>query len=241
MPKILIVDDNVVCRTIVSLLLTQQGHKITLAEDGKKALDCLRSNKFDLIILDHLMPDISGLDVLRLLRKDDAMNHECCPVIVISGGFTSEERAEYETLGVVDIHQKPADPKYLCDQVSRLFPKPKEKVKMEIRHLTLIGSRNAPFYDFLRKQLPPEDAIVQLRAEQFNSGGAVLDHNAINLVQFAEDLTPAGQKLLEEKMIGIKVVLCTTSTIDQLEDSGFRTALIFRFGVRSLRVPDNPV
>jgi len=167
MAKILIVDDNIVCRTIVSLLLTQQGHKITLAEDGKKALDGLRSNKFDLMILDHMMPDLSGLDVLRLLRKDGATSNGSCPVIVISGGFTPEERAEYETLGVVDIHQKPADPKYLCDQVLRLFPKPKEKVKMEIRHLTLIGSRNAPFYDFLRKHLSPDDSIVQLGAEQF--------------------------------------------------------------------------
>ncbi len=55
-------------------------------------------------------------------------------------------------------------------------------------------------------------------------------------VAVAEDLAPAGQKLLEEKMIGIKVVLCTSRTIDQLEDSGFRTALIFRFGVRTLQV-----
>ncbi len=239
MAKILIADDNIVCRTIVSLLLTQQGHKVTMAEDGKKALDCLKSAQFDLIILDHMMPDFSGLDVLRLVRKDGAMNNEGCPVIVISGGFTPEERAEYETLGVVDIHKKPADPKYLCDQVSRLFPKPKEKVKMEIRNLTLIGSRDAPFHDFLRKHLSPEDSVVQLGAEQFNSGQAVLDPNAINLVQLAEDLTPAGQKLLEEKMIGIKVVLCTSRTIDQLEDSGFRTALIFRFGVRTLQVADD--
>ena len=195
MAKVLIVDDNIVCRSILSLLLTHQGHKVTLAEDGQTALDCLKSDKFDLIILDHMMPDISGLDVLRLVRKDGLMNNESCPVIVISGGFTPEERAEYETLGVVDIHKKPADPKYLCDQVLRLFPKPKEKVKMEIRHLTLIGSRNAPFHDFLRKFLSPEDSVVQLNAEQFNSGLAVLDHNAITLVQFAEDLTPAGQKL----------------------------------------------
>jgi CheY-like chemotaxis protein len=238
MTKVLIADDNVVCRTIVSLLLTQQGYKITLAEDGQKALDCLKSDRFDLIILDHSMPDVSGLDVLRLLRNDGAMRNERCPVIVISGGFTPEERAEYETLGVVDIHKKPADPKYLCDQVSMLFPKPKQKVTMEIRHLTLIGSRNAPFDDFLRKSLSPEDSIVQLSAEQFNSGQAVLDPNAINRVQFAEDLSPAGQKLLEEKMIGIKVVLCTTRTIDQLEDSGFRTALICRFGVRIMQVAD---
>ncbi len=241
MPSILIADDTVVCRSILSLLLSHQGHKVTVAEDGQQALDSLSSNEFDLVILDHMMPNVSGLEVLRFLRQEGPPKTKGCPVIVISGGVTPEERAQYEALGVVDIHKKPADPKYLCDQVARLFPKPKKQARLEVRHLTLVGSRHAPFHDFLREYLPPDDVVMRVRAEQLNSGEVVLDPNAITLVQFAEDLTPAGQKQLEEKMIGVRVVLCTTRTIDQLEEAGFRSGLIFRFGVRSMPVADKMV
>ncbi len=159
-------------------------------------------------------------------------------MIVISGGVTPEERSGYEALGVIDIHKKPADPKYLSDQVARLFAKPKDAPRLDVRHLTLVGSRHAPFHDYLRKFLPADDIIMRVRAEQFNSGQVALDPNAITLVQFAEDLTPAGQKLLEEKMAGVRVVLCSTRTVDQLEESGFRPGLVFRFGVRSMPVAD---
>ncbi len=240
MPSILIADDTVVCRSILSLLLSHQGHKVTVAEDGRQALDCLKSKGFDLVILDHMMPNVSGLEVLRFLRQEGAEASRGSPVIVISGGVTPEERAQYEALGVVDIHKKPADPKYLCDQVARLF-RPKKQARLDVRHLTLVGSRNAPFHDFLREYLPPDDVVMRVRAEQLNSGEAALDPNAITLVQFAEDLTPAGQRLLEEKMIGARVVLCTTRTIDQLEEAGFRPGLVFRFGVRSMPVADKMV
>ncbi len=61
MARILIADDTTVCRSILSLLLSHQGHKVKVAEDGQQALDNLKSSEFDLIILDHNMPGFSGL------------------------------------------------------------------------------------------------------------------------------------------------------------------------------------
>jgi DNA-binding response OmpR family regulator len=234
MAKILIVDDTVVCRTILSLLLTQQGHKVTVAEDGHVALNDLKAEKFDLIILDNMMPNLSGLEVLQAIRKD----HNACPVIIISGGVTPDEQAQYKALDVIDIHKKPADPRYLSDQVTRLFSKPKAEIKTNIHNLTLVGSRNAPFHDFLRKIVGPDETLLPIAAGKFNAGTAVIDPNAVNVVQFAEDLTPAGQKLLEEKMPGMRVVLCTAKSIDDLDEAGFSPRLLLRFGIRTMPVPD---
>ena len=68
--KVLIVDDDVQTLRLVGLMLERQGYKILAANSGNQALQMARTEQPDVIILDIMMPDMDGYEVIRRLRKD---------------------------------------------------------------------------------------------------------------------------------------------------------------------------
>lgn len=70
MPRILVVDDNAMMRTVMRAALDRAGHKVTLADSGEKALKAVEGGEaFDLVVTDIHMPKMSGADLTRALRK----------------------------------------------------------------------------------------------------------------------------------------------------------------------------
>ena len=88
--KILIVDDEPSNRNILSQELTQEGYSVVAASDGREALRKVESSRPDLIILDYMMPDLSGLEVLKELRKRE----NDTPVVMITAYGTMERAVE---------------------------------------------------------------------------------------------------------------------------------------------------
>jgi serine phosphatase RsbU (regulator of sigma subunit) len=80
--RILVVDDLPTNRLKLSLGLRQQGHTVQEAEDGRQALQLLRTQPFDLVLLDIVMPEMDGYEVLTCMKEDRVLRH--VPVIVIS-------------------------------------------------------------------------------------------------------------------------------------------------------------
>ena len=81
--KILVVDDIEANRFTLQRRLERDGFtNLTLAEGGQSCLDLVNSNEFDLILLNLMMPDISGLDVLKTLKQDPLQRH--IPVIMVT-------------------------------------------------------------------------------------------------------------------------------------------------------------
>ncbi|MBN2303782.1 MAG: response regulator [Anaerolineae bacterium] len=78
----LIVDDNWYNRDIFRMALENADYEITEAEDGKKGLDILEQNTFDLLVLDLQMPEIDGYGVLKALRAED--RHKSMRVLVVT-------------------------------------------------------------------------------------------------------------------------------------------------------------
>ena len=70
MPSILLVDDEQSQRIILRRFLEREGHKIETADNGKTALELLRSNKFDLVISDMRMPQMTGRDLLKVIKEE---------------------------------------------------------------------------------------------------------------------------------------------------------------------------
>jgi DNA-binding response OmpR family regulator len=104
--KILVVDDD---REILDMLtdhLEDEGYAVSQAVDGEQALESVRSEPPDLVLLDVTMPGVSGLEVLRRLRLD----HPRIPVVMITG--IEDETLARSTLkmGAFDYLQKPFDP-----------------------------------------------------------------------------------------------------------------------------------
>ena len=80
--QILVVDDNLINRKKMRMSVRALGHNSTLAENGMVALEALRNNTFDVVLLDLVMPEMDGFDVLRELKSDKRLSH--IPVIVVT-------------------------------------------------------------------------------------------------------------------------------------------------------------
>jgi DNA-binding response OmpR family regulator len=105
--RILVVDDE---RNIVRLLeayLSRHGHSVATAFDGWEALDRVKQEKFDLLILDVMMPFMDGFEVLKNLRKDPATAD--IPVIILTAKSADQDVFEAYHLGAHMFLSKPVD------------------------------------------------------------------------------------------------------------------------------------
>src|SRR5512135_3213819 len=105
---ILVVDDLPTNRLKLSLGLRQQGHTLKEAENGRQALEMLRAERFDLVLLDILMPEMDGYEVLGVMKQDSVLRN--VPVIVISAQDELESVVHGIELGAEDYLPKSFDP-----------------------------------------------------------------------------------------------------------------------------------
>ena len=84
MRSILLVDDDIGALTSVELILDRAGYTVSTADSGEKALEWLETHTPDLIILDVVMPGLSGLDVCRRIRNDRNQYRSLTPIIMLT-------------------------------------------------------------------------------------------------------------------------------------------------------------
>ena len=118
---ILVVDDHRTSRLKLALGLKQQGHTVVQAESGQQALDMLRAESFDLVLLDILMPEMDGYEVLRQMKSDSALRD--VPVIVISAQDELENVVRGIELGAEDYLPKSFDPVLLKARIGACLEK----------------------------------------------------------------------------------------------------------------------
>ena len=102
MEKILIVEDDEGISNFVKLELDHEGYSTVLAEDGRKALALFESEKPDMILLDVMLPELSGLEVLRRIRKTSSV-----PVILVTARGETYDRVNGLNAGADDYIPKP--------------------------------------------------------------------------------------------------------------------------------------
>jgi DNA-binding response OmpR family regulator len=117
--NILIVDDSTTNIVLLDAILEEKGYQIETALNAKEAYNNIEKQTPDLILLDLLMPKISGFDFLKEIRKSDkTMN---IPVIVVSA-LTEEENIErIMDLGAIDFVKKPINLQYLLNKVESVL------------------------------------------------------------------------------------------------------------------------
>lgn len=103
--RILIVDDTRLNRMVLVRGLTAQGHSVATAENGRQALDLLRAQPFDVVLLDILMPELDGYETLALIKDDASLRH--MPVIMISAVDEMDSVIRCIGMGAADYLPKP--------------------------------------------------------------------------------------------------------------------------------------
>jgi class 3 adenylate cyclase len=148
---LLVVDDNEDNRYTLTRRLKREGYtNLTTANDGRQALELLQSQKFDLMLLDIMMPEMNGYQVLEYLKGDDELRH--LPVIMISAVGEVESVVRCIELGAEDYLPKPFDAtllrarvgaslekKALRDEVREWGKKLEQRVQEQVAQLDRLG------------------------------------------------------------------------------------------------------
>ena len=104
--SILVVDDNIVNLKVASRLLEKYNVKVTESNSGQDALSKIKANKYDLILLDDMMPGMSGTETLNEMKKDKEFN---TPVIALTANAINGMKEKYLAAGFDDYIPKPID------------------------------------------------------------------------------------------------------------------------------------
>ena len=128
--KILVVDDDPDIRTVLSALLESKGYQVVTASDGKEGLDTLKAEKPSLMILDLLMSEMDGFDVMKKLKDPRWAKYSNIPIMVLTSVREDASRRRYEletgvTMDVDDYLEKPINPPVVLERVERLLNKSK--------------------------------------------------------------------------------------------------------------------
>ncbi|MEM7351148.1 MAG: response regulator [Acidobacteriota bacterium] len=116
MPHILIVDDDAEIRDLLSRFLTQHGLRATTAGDGRQMEQRLRCGRFDLLVLDLMLPGEDGLSLCRRLRADSAL-----PIIMLTAVGEETDRIVGLELGADDYVTKPFNPRELLARIKAVL------------------------------------------------------------------------------------------------------------------------
>ncbi len=117
MKKILMIEDSKKTSFILKEVLEQSGYQVFLEHDGVSGLAAARREKPDLILLDLLLPKVSGFEVCKTLKQDNSTRH--IPVIILSTMYNDENIEKMKMLGAVNFMKKPYRLEELLEEIKK--------------------------------------------------------------------------------------------------------------------------
>jgi two-component system KDP operon response regulator KdpE len=176
--RILVVDDEERMVRFIRLNLEHDGFQVFEAFNGKQAIDKIRSNLPDLVLLDVMMPDIDGFEVLGMIRESNTV-----PVIMLTAKGEEEDRVHGLELGADDYITKPFSPRELVSRVRAVLRRT-EMTGASSHGLIEVDERLK--LDFDRHEVWVEGNLVKLRPTEYRllyhlvqNAGWVLTHDQI--------------------------------------------------------------
>jgi class 3 adenylate cyclase len=172
---ILVVDDNEGNREVLTRRLVRQGYSVVLSEDGRAALVLLRQQPIDLVLLDVMMPEMDGYEVLKQLKSDEALRH--VPVLMISALDEMDSVIRCIEMGAEDYLPKPFNHVLLNARISACLEK-KRLRDQEVQHLRELAEWNRTLELRVEEQVKQVEQLGRLKrffsphlAELIVSGG----------------------------------------------------------------------
>ena len=157
--RILVVDDDAANRDVLERRLARDGHRVTTAADGHEALATTARERFDLVLLDVMMPGLDGVEVLRRLKADETQRH--LPVLMISALGDMDHVVRCIELGAEDYLPKPFDPVLLRARINASLEK-KRLLDQERQHLAELAEWNRTLETRVAEKIREVEKLGQL-------------------------------------------------------------------------------
>jgi len=132
--SVLLVDDNIINQKIMARLLEAEGFQITLASNGREAIDMIENQTFDIVLMDMQMPELSGIDTTKILREEMGMTD--LPIIALTANVMKEDMDTCIEAGMNDFLSKPIDAENVKRVIFKWLPDQNRKTKNGISSLT---------------------------------------------------------------------------------------------------------
>ena len=176
---ILIVDDDVGIRTLISSFLDKHGYRTDTAGDPHEMREKLQRRRYDLIVLDVMMPREDGLSALRKLQHDDAP-----PVIMLSAVGSDVDRIVGLEMGAEDYLAKPCNPRELLARIRTVLRRREGKMPTNLADASTADGPNEGLSHFAgwaidlvgRTLLDPQQVMVSLSDSEFRLMRAFVEH-----------------------------------------------------------------
>ena len=125
--RVLVVDDNLVNRKVARGFLRPYGFIIDEAESGRKSIKCVKETKYDIIFMDHMMPEMDGIEAVQIIRRDCGENGKLPVIIALTANAMEGVREMFLKEGFQDFITKPLDKKTLNEALLRWIPRERRK------------------------------------------------------------------------------------------------------------------
>ncbi len=159
--KIMIVDDAAELRDVLRLYLENAGYEVLEAVDGLQALKSLKSNSIDLMILDIMMPNMDGFELLVHLDKQEEKRQ--FPIIFLSARTQVHDKIRGLTLGADDYIEKPYDPSEVIARVMAVLRRTRQQKEEKPRQIR-VGDLT---WDMQNRQIYQNNELLELRAKEY--------------------------------------------------------------------------
>ena len=160
MTKILIIEDEISFSEALSFLLEKEGYSTVVAETGKQGLDAFKSDNFDLVLLDLMIPEVSGIDVCRTIRTTSAV-----PIIMLTAKDSEIDKVVGLELGADDYVTKPYSSRELVARIKAVLRR--GSLDGDAAESTSVHSIAGIKMDIERHQVTVNDAAINLPLKEF--------------------------------------------------------------------------
>ncbi len=157
--KVLVVDDDSSIRELATMYLRKEGYDVALAADGPSAVDAARREKPALVVLDIMLPGMSGFDVCRELRRDSNV-----PILMLTARNEDTDKIVGLELGADDYLTKPFNPREMVARVKAILRRAEAGGHEERKELRVGPLAIYP----LKREARVNGRLIQLRAKEFD-------------------------------------------------------------------------
>ncbi|MCR4657252.1 MAG: response regulator [Lachnospiraceae bacterium] len=238
--RILVVDDTEINLTVINSLLKRTQIQIDTAMSGRDALTLAKVNPYDVIFIDHMMPDMDGIETLKRLREMEG--EKKTPAVALTANAVSGSRRRYIDAGFTDYLAKPIDGRKLERLLKRLLPEEKLETAVRVDEIPAeAGPSNAPPGKSKILVVDDDEPVIALvkniMEPLYEIKGCLLGGEALRTAkEFSPDLIMLdihlsdgnGFAVMEvfkndEMTMGIPVLLITGDDDIETEENGFKS------------------
>lgn len=195
--QLLVVEDNPPTLKMLSFILRDAGYTVHTASDGSSALELLKNELIDLVVLDLMLPDISGLEICRRMRRDGIM----LPMLIISAMDSREDKVAALNEGADDYMTKPFDPAEVIARVHSLVRRtqptmgPHLQTRLCLMGICLDAIKQTLSIERLGKDIELTKMEAQLLHVLMRNAGEVVSHNRLIIEAWGNDYEASSNQL----------------------------------------------